>query len=126
MKFNKKQQEELIKNPNVIGVSEYHIFYSDEFKEKAIVEYTMGKSARQIFEEAGFKLDEISICNDYASKMLSKWRNKKNNNKMHLSTKKKIKETRTSYQKLQARNEYLEAENEFLKKLHALIQQQQN
>ena len=94
--------------------------YSKEFKQKAIFEYENGKSANQIFNEAGIDVSILSKHNDYASKTISKWRNA-NKEKINIhSSKKKKRIKKTAYQKLLERNEYLEAENEFLKKLSAL------
>ena len=118
--FTKEERELLEKNPNVKSVTINQIYYTEEFKEKAIQEYKQGKTARQIFEEAGFNLLEISDVPDYASRILSKWRKKKDN--IHYP-KIKVKESKTKYQKMAARLEYLEAENEFLKKLSALCKE---
>ncbi len=125
MKFNEEQIKELEKNPNVLQILDNKIFYTPDFKLKAIQEYEQGKSARQIFIDAGFNLSEISTISDYASRIISKWRSarSKNQNNIH-SPKKKIKEKQSAYQKMAARLEYLEAENEFLKKLQLLIQSQ--
>ena len=120
MRFTEKQLKKLRNNENVLEIVNERIYYADEFKEKALQEYKQGKTARQIFEEAGFNLSEISDVPDYASRILSKWRKKKDN--IHYP-KKKIKESKTKYQKMAARLEYLEAENDFLKKLQALYEQ---
>ena len=125
MKFSQEQILKLEQNVNVKAIINDKIHYTMEFKKKAIEEYLTGKSAKQIFIEAGFNLQDISTVPDYASRIISKWRianNVKNN--IHYP-KKKIKENKTIYQKMQAKLEYLEAENEFLKKLQALIEQQQ-
>ena len=123
MKFNEEQIKKLEKNPNILRVLPDKILYTQEFKEKAMQEYALGKSARQIFIEAGFNLSELSQISDYASRILSKWRKAKQNNNIHFSPKKKRKEKQTDYQKMKARLEYLEAENEFLKKLSALCKE---
>ena len=123
MKNTKTRQAELLKNPNVEAVTSFCIHYTNEFKQKALCEYTLGKTADQIFQDAGFNLQEISNDPDYASKTHSKWQCK-NKNKNIQYPKKKRKGNLNTYQKLLARNEYPEAENEFLKKLHALIQEQ--
>ena len=121
MKFNKEQIKKLEQNPNVMYVLPNRIFYTQEFKENAMQEYALGKSARQIFIDAGFNLSEISTISDYASRIISKWRSVKNKNKNNIHyPKKKKKEKQSDYQKMKARLEYLEAENEFLKKLSAL------
>ena len=125
MKFNQKQIKKLAENTNVLQVLEDRIFYTPEFKLKAIQEYEQGKTARQIFIDAGFNLSEISTMSDYASKIVSKWRFTRNKNKNNIHyPKMKIKEKQSDYQKMAARLEYLEAENEFLKKLQFLIQSQ--
>ena len=125
MKFNEEQIKKLEENPNVLQVLDNKIFYTPDFKLKAIQEYEQGKSARQIFIDAGFNLSEISTISDYASRIISKWRSARSKNKNNIhSPKKKIKEKQSAYQKMAARLEYLEAENEFLKKLQLLIQSQ--
>lgn len=123
MKFNKGQIKSLEQNLNVLAVLPNKILYTQEFKEKAMQEYALGKTARQIFIEAGFNLSEISHIPDYASRILSKWRKAKSQNNIHFSPKEKRKEKQSDYQKMKARLEYLEAENEFLKKLSALCKE---
>ena len=119
-KFTKAEKELLELNPNIQTVLSNQVLYSKEFKQKAIFEYENGKSANQIFNEAGIDVSILSKHNDYASKTISKWRNaNKETINMH-SSKKKKRIKKTAYQKLLERNEYLEAENEFLKKLSAL------
>ena len=122
-KFTKEEKELLEKNPNIQAVLSNQVLYRKEFKEKAIIEYENGKSANQIFQEAGIDVSILSKQYDYASKTISKWRNANRKNiNIHLP-KKKIKQKKSAYQKLLERNEYLEAENEFLKKLSALYDQ---
>ena len=121
MRFNEEELQRLSNNPNVLYVTSSSIHYTSDFKSKAIREYELGKSAREIFTEAGFDLSQISKHSDYASKMLSKWRKENCNNTSNIHyPKKKGKVKLTDYQKMAARLEYLEAENEFLKKLSAL------
>ena len=122
MKFNEEQIKKLEQNLNVLLALPDKIFYTQEFKEKAMQEYELGKSARQIFIEAGFNLSELSKIPDYASRILSKWRKAKQNNNIYFSPR-KSKAKQTDYQKMKARLEYLEAENEFLKKLSALCKE---
>ena len=119
-KFTKEEKELLELNPNIQTVLSNQVLYSKEFKEKAIEEYENGKSANQIFQDAGIDISILSKQYDYASKTISKWRNA-NKEKINIHSSKKKKRTKkTAYQKLLERNEYLEAENEFLKKLSAL------
>ena len=121
--FTKEERELLEKNPNVKSVTINQIYYTEEFKDKAIKEYLEGKSANQIFREAGINIEEISVQSSYASSILSKWRKRKQCNSSVHYQQKQVKENKTAYQKLLQRNEYLEAENEFLKKLSALYDQ---
>ena len=119
-KFTKAEKELLELNPNIQTVLSNQVLYSKEFKQKAIFEYENGKSANQIFNEAGIDVSILSKHNDYASKTISKWRAA---NREHINIhypKKKSNKKKSAYQKLLERNEYLEAENEFLKKLSAL------
>ena len=121
--FTKEERELLEKNPNIKSVTINQIYYTEEFKDKAIKEYLEGKSANQIFREAGINIEEISVQSSYASSILSKWRKRKQNSSSVHYQQKQVKENKTAYQKLLQRNEYLEAENEFLKKLSALYDQ---
>lgn len=119
-KFTKEEKELLEKNPNIQAVLSNQVLYSNEFKERATEEYKNGKSASQIFLEAKIPTAIISKQTDYASKIISKWRNiNRQNIGIHYS-KKKNNSKKSAYQKLLERNQYLEAENEFLKKLSAL------
>lgn len=122
-KFTKEEKILLENNPNIQAVLSNQVLYTKEFKEKAINEYENGKSATQIFIDAGIDTSILSKKPDYASKTISKWRKatRKNENIHYSKTKTKTKEL--SYQKLLKRNEYLEAENEFLKKLQMLNNQ---
>lgn len=122
-KFTKEEKELLEQNPNIQAVLSNQVLYTKEFKEKAVKEYESGKSANQIFQEAGINTEILSKQYDYASKTISKWRaaNREYIN-IHYPQKKNNKK-KSAYQKLLERNEYLEAENEFLKKLSALYDQ---
>lgn len=122
-KFTKEEKTILESNPNIQAVSSNQVLYTKEFKEQAIKEYESGKSANQIFVDAGINTSILSKQPDYASKILSKWRNA-NRKKINIHyPQKKIKNKDSAYQKLLKRNEYLEAENEFLKKLQMLNNQ---
>lgn len=122
-KFTKEEKTILESNPNIQAVLSNQVVYTKEFKEQAIKEYESGKSANQIFEEAGINTSILSNHPDYASKTLSKWRNA-NRKKINIHyPQKNIKNKDSAYQKLLKRNEYLEAENEFLKKLQILNNQ---
>ena len=122
-KFTQEEKELLERNPNIQAVLSNQVLYTKEFKEKAVIEYESGKSANQIFQEAGIDTSILSKQYDYASKTISKWK-AANREKINIHySKKKSKQKKSAYQKLLERNEYLEAENEFLKKLSALYDQ---
>lgn len=119
-KFTKEAKELLEHNPNIQAVLSNQVLYTNEFKEKAVKEYESGKSANQIFQDAGLNTTILSKQYDYASKIISKWRKAKSKNINIHYPKKLNKKVKSAYQKLLERNEYLEAENEFLKKLQML------
>ena len=122
-KFTKEEKELLEKNPNIQAVLSNQVVYTKNFKEKAVKEYENGKTANQIFQEAGINTAILSKQYDYASKTISKWRNA-NRERINIhNPKKKTNAKDSAYQKLLKRNEYLEAENEFLKKLQMLNNQ---
>ena len=52
-KFTKEEKELLEKNPNIQAVLSNQVLYTKDFKEKAVKEYENGKTANQIFQEAG-------------------------------------------------------------------------
>ena len=74
-KFTQEEKELLESNPNIQTVLSKQVLYTKQFKEKAINEYESGKSANQIFKEAGIDISILSKQYDYASKIISKWRN---------------------------------------------------
>ncbi|MDV2583603.1 HTH domain-containing protein, partial [Alkalibacillus haloalkaliphilus] len=59
--FSTKDIKILQKNPNVHRVSERSITYTDDFKNRFIDAYLVGKLPRQIFVENGFDVDVIGI-----------------------------------------------------------------
>lgn len=122
-KFTKEEKELLESNPNIQAVLSNQVLYTKEFKDNAVIEYESGKTANQIFQEAGINTTILSKQYDYASKTISKWRNA-NKERINIhNPKKKTNKKDSAYQKLLKRNEYLEAENEFLKKLQILNNQ---
>lgn len=53
-KFTTEEREELLKNPNISKVLNSNVEYNEEFKQKALYEHKeLGKTANQIFKEAG-------------------------------------------------------------------------
>ena len=96
-KFTQEEKEILESNPNIQAVLTNQVLYTKEFREKAVLEYEGGKSANQIFQEAGIDTSIISKRYDYASKIVSKWRNS-NREKINIHyPKKKIKTKKSAY-----------------------------
>lgn len=129
--FNKKEQEQLRRNPNVKAVSEKGITYSDDFKRHFIAEYEKGKLPREIFEEAG--LDMELIGHERVNSAAKRWRaayrkdgveglqdTRKINSGRPLGRKLTLEE---KIVRLEAKNQLLSAENELLKKLDLLERQ---
>ena len=123
--FNDKKIKVLAKNPNVLRVSDKAITYSEEFKNKFIVENSKGILPRKIFEDNGFDIEIIGLKRIEQS--ASRWR-KKYADMGVLG----LKDSRTSnsgrpllreltaqeeIERLKAKISLLEIENEFLKKL---------
>ncbi len=122
--FTAAEREELASNPHVFKVLSSNIEYTEEFKQRALYEYKeLGKSAKQIFEEAG--LPAWLNRKDYAKSTLKRWREqqaqtRKPRGRPALDIDKPI--DKMSLKELKMRIAYLELENEFLKKLEPLEQ----
>lgn len=89
VRFNKEQIEQLEQNPNVLQVLSDRIIYMPKFREKAMQEYEQGKTAKQIFIDAGFNISELSSNNkNYVTKTLSEWisRARAKGNNRHIIT----------------------------------------
>jgi transposase-like protein len=72
-KFNPEQITELLKNEHVIKCAKT-ITYSNEFKIFAVRQYAEGKTASQIFREAGF---DPRLVGEYVpDNCLNRWRKK--------------------------------------------------
>jgi transposase-like protein len=128
-KFTDQEKEILLKNKNILNVSDRNIKYSPEFKVKAVKEYYAGNTPQIIFLNAEFDIDLIG--RKTPERCLRRWRNTyKKSGELGLledqrgkgagrpKTKELSLEEKVKY--LESRNAYLEAENEFLKKLKAL------
>lgn len=114
MKFSKETKERLKKNPNVKNVYPTFINYTEEFKQKAIYEYDMGKNPKDIFIDAGFVLSEISSNRDYPNKTINQWIYSKK------TPTKTLKYDSKEHELLLAKIAYLEEENKMLKKLKGI------
>lgn len=73
-KFDPKQIIKLLENKYVVKCSSKAITYSSEFKVFAVKQYTIGKTASQIFREAGFDLNVVGDC--VFQGCLRRWRKK--------------------------------------------------
>jgi len=95
--------------------------FSKEFKEKAIKLQKEGISARKIFEDA--RINTEGKQKDYASKLISRWRNNKQEKKkldskeVQILRKIKKEEEKKKIEYLEAQVAYLKAENDFLTQL---------
>lgn len=130
IRFSEEQQRLLSRNTNVKKVSEKSISYSEEFKKHAVIEFNNGKSATQIFREAGFDINILG--KEITKQSLKRWRKTYNTfgelglvgEKRGANSTGRPKDLELTLEEqlaeLQARNAYLQMENEFLKKLDAL------
>ena len=117
MRFSKAQQERLNANSNVKKVYPTFIHYTEEFKDNAVFQYNMGKSAKEIFIDAGFILEDLSDNRNYPAKTLNQWVAAKNNIS-DFPPKIKFPDKNTEF--LMAKIAYLEEENKMLKKLKGI------
>lgn len=128
-KFTEQEKEILLKNKNILDVSETTIKYCPEFKVKAVKEYYAGNSPIMIFLNANFDINLIGRENP--EKCVKRWRYiyKEQGEQGLLKDKRgkgagrprtKPLSIEEEVKQLKARNAYLEAENDFLKKLKAL------
>lgn len=129
-RFNLKQTEDLLKNPNVVKCSAKSISYNNKFKILAVKKYQEGLPPRNIFQEAGFDLDIIG--DESPMNCLLRWKRKiKFKGVGSLAIDHRGKKTgggrprirgMTDAEKitrLEATVAYLKAENDFLAKLRA-------
>ena len=123
--FTIEERKELESNPNISKVCNSNVEYTDKFKERVFNERKeFGKSAKQIFEEAG--IPDWLNRGKYAQRTLRRWvyqqRHPKTNKRGRpaIDINKPINEM--SLEELRQRVAYLELENEFLKKLEPLEQ----
>ena len=130
-KFTDQEKEILLKNENILDVSDTNIKYCPKFKLKAVEEYYQGNSPMKIFLNVKINIDIMGKENP--ERCLNRWKKafKKLGEEGLLSeqrgqgkgggrhrTKEFTIEEKVKY--LESRNAYLEAENDFLKKLKAL------
>ena len=126
--FSEGQIKTLSQNPNVARCSDKSITYHKDFKIKAVKQYDQGMSAKEIFKEAGFNLDDIG--KDMPRYRLRDWRKTfKTKGIVGLSVeargkgggrpKTKWTNDKEKIKDLETQISYLKAENDFLAKLRA-------
>ena len=71
-RFTQKQKEELLKNPNVLKITDDHLVFTADFKLKAIKLYARGLSADHILLASDFELDWFEP--EYFQKLIYKWK----------------------------------------------------
>ena len=124
-KFTQKEREELLKNPNISKVLNSNIEFTEEFKQKVLYEHKeLGKTANQIFKEAGIP-DWLNITG-YAKTCIKRWKyqqkhpNKEKRGRPKIEINKPLCEM--NQQELIREIQILRLENDFLKKLEPLEQ----
>lgn len=132
--FSEKEINELSKNKYVKRVSQKGITYTNEFKLHFIAEYEMGKTPRQIFQDAGFDIQVIGIKRIECAS--DRWRKSyKEKGVLGLDDKRALNSGRTLNRDLtleeilakkDAEIEYLKAELELVKKLEISERQVRN
>ena len=132
--FSEKEINELSKNKYVKKVSQKGITYTNEFKLHFIAEYEMGKTPRQIFQDAGFDIQVIGIKRIECAS--DRWRKSyKEKGVLGLDDKRVLNSGRTLNRELtleeilakkDAEIEYLKAELELVKKLEISERQVRN
>ena len=123
--FSSAQIKKLSKNKYVKNITEKGITYTNEFKMHFIAEYEIGKTPRQIFEDAGFDIDIVGI--ERVKSSSRRWRKSYNDKGvMGLDDTRTLNSGRTINRELtleqilakkDAEIQYLKAELELVKKL---------
>jgi len=123
--FNDKQIKLLAKNPNVLRVSDKSITYSEEYRNKFILENSKGILPRKIFEDNGFDIEIIG--HKRIEQSAARWRKKYadrgvlglKDSRISNSGRPLLREltAQEEIERLKAKISLLEIENEFLKKL---------
>jgi len=127
--FDNEAIQLLERNPYVKRVSKKAITYSDEFKEKFMLEYEAGKYPTQIFRDAGFDIDVLGKdriqnfkkhCKKMAVREDGFTDTRKTNSGRPTTREFSLEE---QLERLKHKIKYLEQENEFLKKIEFLDKQ---
>ena len=123
--FTPEERSELASNPHISKVMNSNVEYTAEFKERVLQEHKeFGKSAKQIFTEAG--IPDWLNQGKYAKKTLDRWKYQQRHPQASTRGRPKIDISKPvnemNLEELRQRVAYLELENEFLKKLEPLEQ----
>lgn len=124
--FSKEEQEDLLKNKNVVKCTDKSISYGKEFKLWAVEQYKEGFGPQEIFKKAGF--DMKTIGGENPGRRLGDWlRTLKSKGISGLTEetrghgggrpKTRGKNDRETIRFLEAKVAYLKAENDFLAQL---------
>ena len=132
--FSSEEIKKLSINKYVKNVTEKGITYTNEFKLHFIAEYEIGKTPRQIFEDAGFDIDIVGI--ERVKSSSRRWRKSYNDKGvLGLNDTRTLNSGRTLNRELtleeilakkDAEIEYLKAELELVKKLEVSERQVKN
>lgn len=125
--YTEKQIKELKKNPYVLKVSKYKLYYTAKFKEEFWISYQAGNSPRKILSDFGFDLSIFgqkqidSLVQHIKKQALSGNGFSEGENRQRRSPMKATNETELSspqsIERMQNELLYLRQEVEFLKKI---------
>lgn len=123
--FTSEERSELESNQLISKVMNSNIEYTEGFKRRALKEHEEeGKSAKQIFKEAG--IPDWLNQEGYAKSCIKRWKYQRRHSKERQRGRPKTEIEKPinemSLEELRKRVAYLELENEFLKKLEPLEQ----
>jgi transposase len=127
-KFSENDRDLLNKNSAILKVTASNVTYTTEFKAKAVKLLQTGKSATDIFSEAG--IDTTLFGDNYAQKSITRWENAiAEHGEKGLKTERRGvgatgRPKGVKFKSIEEENAYLRAENEFLKKLRALEEEE--
>lgn len=123
-RFSTQERKLLESNKHIRKVTSSSLSFTAKFKKEAIKQFGLGKSAEDIFENAGIKSKLFGP--GYARKSISRWRTilesegsdvlGKERRGVGSTGRPKGRKFKTAKEELA----YLREENDFLKKLHAL------
>lgn len=78
-RFRGPKRERIVRNPNVLKMTECHVVFTEDFKRLALRKRAEGQTPLQIFSEAGF--DAKDFKPRYFRLVMKKWISPKTENK---------------------------------------------